>query len=159
MRILAVDYGDARTGLALCDSRETLASPLGVIREKNIERVVAHIAAAVQQHGAGCVVVGLPVNMNGTEGPRAEKCRRVAARIGEALPGIPVELYDERQTTQSAMVYMNATDTRGKKRKAQLDEAAAAIILEGFLAYRRNTGLRLEETGPTDGGAGGGQTE
>lgn len=138
MKIMAVDFGDARTGLAMCDRTEFLASPLGVIREKSLAKTVEKIVYAAQEFEARMIVVGLPINMDGTEGERAEKCRRVAAMIANILPDIPVELYDERQTTKSAMIYMNATDTRGKKRKDQLDEASAAIILDSFLVYRHN---------------------
>lgn len=138
MKIMSVDYGDARTGLAMCDRTEFLASPLGVIHEKGLMKVAEKVVAAAIEYEAAMIVVGLPVNMDGTEGARAEKCRKLAAVISNMLPQIPVELYDERQTTKSAMVYMNATDTRGKKRKDQLDEAAAAIILDSFLTYRHN---------------------
>lgn len=139
MKIMAVDFGDARTGLAMCDRTEFLASPLGVIHEKSLAKTVEKIVYAAKEYEAKMIVVGLPINMDGSEGERAQKCRRVAQMISSILPDIPVELYDERQTTQSAMVYMNATDTRGKKRKEQLDEAAAAIILDSYLTYRHNT--------------------
>ena len=138
MKIMAVDFGDARTGLAMCDRTEFLASPLGVIKEKSLPKTVEKIVYAAKEFEAKMIVVGLPINMDGTEGERAQKCRRVAEMISNILPDVPVELYDERQTTKSAMIYMNVTDTRGKKRKEQLDEASAAIILDSYLVYRHN---------------------
>lgn len=145
MKIMAVDFGDARTGLAMCDRTEFLASPIGVIYEKSLPKTVEKIVYAAKEYEAKMIVVGLPVNMNGTEGERAEKCRRVASMISNIMPEIPVELFDERGTTKTAAVYMNATDTRGKKRKEQIDEAAAAIILDGFLNFRHNMQEREQE--------------
>ena len=138
MKILAVDYGDTRTGLAMCDSMELLASPLGVITEKSLNKTADKIAIAATEQGAKMVVVGLPLNMDGSEGERAETCKRVAAMLREALPDMPVEMWDERSTTKTAIMYMNETDTRGKKRKQTIDAAAAAIILDSVLAYRAN---------------------
>ncbi|MEA5050517.1 MAG: Holliday junction resolvase RuvX [Oscillospiraceae bacterium] len=138
MKILAVDYGDARTGLAMCDRFETLASPLGVIAEKSLGKTVEKIVYAAQDYEAKMIVIGLPLNMDGSEGPRAEKCRKVASLVQNILPDVPVRLWDERSTTKTAIMYMNETDTRGKKRKQTIDAAAAAIILESFLAWRAN---------------------
>ncbi len=84
------------------------------------------------------IVVGLPINMDGSEGARAQKCRKVADLLRNIMPDIPVEMWDERGTTKTAIHYMNETDTRGKKRKRLLDGEAAAIILESFLAWRKN---------------------
>ena len=138
MKIMAVDYGDTRTGLAMCDRTEFLASPLGVITEKSLPKTVEKIVYAAREYDAAMIVVGLPRNMDGSEGERAQKCRKVAQLITNILPDIPVEMWDERNSTKEAILYMNATDTRGKKRKETLDAAAASIILEGFLAYRKN---------------------
>ena len=138
MKILAVDYGDSRTGLAVCGKSEMLATPVGIITEKSIAKTVEAIAAAAREQQAQMVVVGLPVNMDGSEGPRAQKCRKVADLVQQALPDLPVRMWDERSSTKTAIYYMNETDTRGKKRKQTLDAAAAAIILESFLAWRRN---------------------
>lgn len=137
MKILAVDFGDARTGLALCDKQEMLASPIGTIEEKNFSRTVEKVAAQVLEHGAELVVVGHPINMNGTIGPRAELCEAFAEQLREKIPQ-EVVLWDERSTTVSAIGFLNQTDTRGKKRKQVIDTVAAAIILENYLAYRRN---------------------
>lgn len=136
MKILAVDLGDARTGLACCDKTELLASPVGVIHEKDFDAILAKTAEAAKELGAESIIVGYPKNMNNTIGERAEKCALFAQRLGE-LTGLPVELWDERRTTVSAHQYLNTTDTRGKKRKAVIDAVAATIILENYMAYRR----------------------
>ena len=139
MKILAVDLGDARTGLACCDKTELLASPVGVVHEKDPAALLEKVADAAAQQGAGLVVVGYPKNMNNTVGERAEKCSLFAQRLGE-LTDLPVELWDERSTTVSAHQFLNATNTRGKKRKAVVDAVAATIILENYMAYRRLKG-------------------
>jgi len=136
MKILAVDLGDARTGLACCDKTELLASPVGVVHEKDPAVLLEKVADAAAQQGAGLVVVGYPKNMNNTVGERAEKCAAFARQLRERVR-IPVELWDERSTTVSAISYLNATDTRGKKRREVIDAVAATIILENYLAYRR----------------------
>ncbi|MEG2083270.1 MAG: Holliday junction resolvase RuvX [Oscillospiraceae bacterium] len=136
MKIMAVDFGDSRTGLAMCDRTEFLCSPLGVIEEKSLPKTVEKIVYAARDYEAAMIVVGLPRNMDGSEGSRAEKCRRVATMIETIMRDIPVELYDERLTTAQAVRYMNETDTRGKKRKQTIDAAAAALILESFIARR-----------------------
>ena len=141
MKIMAVDFGDSRTGLAVCDKSEFLASPAGVIEEKNFDRCIEKVAAAAKEHGAEEVVVGHPKNMNGTIGERAQKCELFAERLSE-LVGVPVKLWDERSTTVSAHYYLNQTNTRGKKRKAVVDAVAATIILESYLGFRKNSDLR-----------------
>ncbi len=140
MKILAVDYGDVRTGLAACDSAEMLASPLQMITERSVAGTVEQIAATARERQVGQVVVGLPLNMNGTRGERAELCTRVAELLQEQLPDVPVKLWDERGTTKTAAGYMNETNTRGKKRKGTIDSASAAVILDSYLAFRRNHG-------------------
>lgn len=135
---MAVDFGDTRTGLAMCDRTEFLATPLGIITEKSLPKTVEKIVYAAREYEAAMVVVGLPRNMNGSEGERAQKCRKVATLLQNIMPDIPIELWDERNSTKSAIYYMNETDTRGKKRKEVLDAAAASIILESYLAYRKN---------------------
>lgn len=137
MKILAVDYGDTRTGLAISDRTEFLASPVGTITERNAERLAHKVADAVREQGAELIVVGLPINMNGTRGPRAEKCEEFAKMLGE-LVDCPVEMWDERSTTVTAHNILNTTNVRGKARKAVVDTVAATIILEGFMAHRRN---------------------
>ena len=137
MKIMAVDFGDARTGLAVCDKTEFLASPVGVIHEKDFETTVLKTSYAVKEYDVKEVVVGYPKNMNGTLGPRAQKCELFAERL-RALVDVPVTLWDERSTTVSATGYLNETNTRGKKRKEVIDAVAATIILESYLAYRKN---------------------
>lgn len=137
MIILSVDLGRVRTGLAVCDPEERLASPLKVVAQRDPERLAQEIAAAAQAAGAGLLVVGLPRNMDGTEGNSAHFAREMGERLGEAS-GLPVEFWDERGTTITAHGYLNETNTRGKKRKAVVDAVAAVIILEDFLRARRN---------------------
>lgn len=137
MKILAVDLGDARTGLAACDRTEFLASPIGVIQDRNFDSVVKKTAAAVEEYGIGRVVVGYPKNMNGTAGERAQKCESFARAL-QMLVSVPVVLWDERSSTVEAHNYLNVTDTRGKKRKEVIDAVAATIILESYMAYRKN---------------------
>ena len=137
MIILAVDYGDVRTGLAVCDKSELLASPVTVITERNRARLAAHILAQAKALGAGEIVLGNPLNMNGTAGPRSELAHELAQTLREQS-GLPVVLWDERSTTVSAIGILNQTDVRGKKRKAVIDAVAAVLILESYLAYRKN---------------------
>lgn len=140
MRILAVDLGKARTGLAVCDEGERLASPVGVIQEYNREKLAAAVAEKAKAHGVGAIVVGLPRNMDGSEGESAQGARLFAEQLRE-LTELPVVMQDERGTTVTAHGYLNETDTRGKKRKAVVDAVAATIILEDYLMRRRNGGI------------------
>ncbi len=137
MKILSVDYGDVRTGLAACDKSELLASPLTVIKEENAKKCALKICGYAESENAELIVVGYPKNMDGSAGERAEKCERFSKLLSQ-LSGLPVELWDERQTTVSAHNYLNETNVRGKKRKEVVDAVAAVIILEGYLAYRKN---------------------
>ena len=114
-----------------------MASPVGVISEKDFDKCIEKTAAAAKEHHAELIVVGYPKNMNNTIGERCEKCRLFAEKLKE-LTGCPVELWDERCTTVSAHNYMNVTNTRGKKRKAVVDAVAATIILESYLGFRKN---------------------
>ncbi len=137
MKIMAVDYGDTRTGLAVCDRTEFLASPVGVIEERNFYFTIQKVAHAVKEYDVQMVVVGYPVNMNGTVGPRAEKCAQFAELLKTKVD-VPVELWDERATTLEAQNYLSETGTYGKKRKEVIDEVAATIILESYMTYRHN---------------------
>ncbi len=137
MRILSVDLGEVRTGLAVCDSGETLASPLSPIVEKNKKILINKVSEQAVEQGAKLIVCGLPVNMDGTEGARAKLCREIAEKI-EFQSGIKTVMWDERGTTKTAIFYMNQTDTRGKKRKQAIDSASASVILQSYLDYRRN---------------------
>lgn len=137
MKILAVDLGRARTGLAVCDENELLASPAGVISERSMEQLAQKIAIRAKDLAVGGIVVGLPRNMDGSEGASAQNARSFAENL-RTLVGVPVEMRDERGTTLTAHEYLNSTDTRGKKRKAVVDAVAATIILQDYLDYRRN---------------------
>ena len=136
MKILAVDLGDARTGLAICDRGELLAYPAGVIHERASARILEKVADAAREHNADMVIVGHPKNMNNTAGERARVSEQFAAQLREALD-IPVELWDERGTTLAAHTALNAGTTKGRKKKQVVDAVAATILLESFLAYRR----------------------
>ena len=137
MKIMAVDFGDSRTGIAVCDKSEMLASPLTVITEYNFERCAEKVAELAKREKAELIVVGYPKNMNNTIGERAEKCQKFAELVGE-ISGIPTELWVARSTTVTAHNYLNETNVRGKKRKAVVDAVAATIILESYLGYRKN---------------------
>lgn len=136
MKIMAVDYGDARTGLAVCDRTEFLASPIGTIEERNAQLLAMKVAHMAEQYEVGEIIVGLPLNMNGSKGPRAEKCEAFADMLSQ-LTEVPVNMWDERSTTVSAHNILNETNVRGKKRKAVVDTVAATVILEAYLEYRR----------------------
>ena len=138
MVIMAVDLGKARTGIALCDKTELLASPLTQINEYNREKLLDKISDLAKEKRAELLVVGLPKNMDGSEGESAKNARAFADELREKT-GLPVEMQDERGTTITAHNYLNVTDTRGKKRKSVVDAVAATIILEDFLNRRRNS--------------------
>ena len=137
MKIMAVDLGKARTGLAVCDPGEMLASPLVVLPSWNQEKLLDEIAALAKEHRIEQLVVGLPLNMDGSQGESAQNALAFAEMLREKT-GLPVDMKDERGTTISAHNYLNTTDTRGKKRKAVVDAVAATIILQDYLDYRRN---------------------
>jgi len=141
MILMAVDYGDVRTGVALCDRLELLASPLTVLVQENPKRLLAQLCALAAEHGVQEIVVGLPRNMDGSEGRRAEKCRAFAAELAEKS-ALPVTMRDERLSTVSAHRALNATNTRGKKRKEVVDAVSAVIILQDYLDYRKKFASR-----------------
>lgn len=132
MVILSVDYGDVRTGVAVCDKLELLASPVAVICETKAEALAQKIAALAAGRQAERIVLGLPKNMDGSEGFRAEACRGFAELLREAS-GLPVDFEDERLTTVSAQSLLNAVNARGKRRKELMDAVSAVIILEDYL--------------------------
>lgn len=137
MKIFAVDFGDSHTGIAASDPLEMLATPICIVHEKDFVICADKVAEEIKKGGGELVVVGNPVNMNGSFGPRSEKCTEFAGLLRERLD-TPVEMWDERSTTVTAHERMNEVNKRGKKRKAVIDAVAAAIILENYLAYRRN---------------------
>ena len=136
MKIMAVDLGQVRTGLAVSDPTEQLASPVGTITEKNTDKLREKVAAAAREQGVQQLVVGHPRNMDGSRGESARRAETFAASLEKAA-ALPVVLWDERMTTVSAIGYLNQTDTRGKKRKAVVDTVAATIILQDYLDSRR----------------------
>ncbi len=138
MRILSIDYGDARTGFAICDPTETLASPLSIFKSRKMEEVANHTAQLVMLYSASEVVLGYPKNMNNSEGFRAEKTNLLKDRLMELMPNIKITLWDERSTTVSAIAILNETNVRGQKRKNVIDSVSAVIILENYLNFRKN---------------------
>lgn len=145
MIIMSVDAGLARTGIAVCDKDELLASPVCVIEEYNEVRLLEKVSAKAFELKASLVVVGLPKNMDGSEGDRARVCRAFAENLQNMLGDIPVQFCDERSTTVLAHTYLNIADVRGRKRKKTVDAVAAVIILEDFLAMRKNSGKSKDE--------------
>ena len=137
MRVMAIDYGDARTGVALSDPSGLLTGFTTVIHSRNRETVLAQLAALCKERGADRLVMGFPRNMDGTEGPRAALYREFAASLEEAA-GMPVRLWDERRTTVEAHQILSSQNYHGKKRKNTVDAVAASLILEGYLGYLRN---------------------
>ncbi len=137
MKLMAIDLGKARTGIAVSDPSELLASPLAVLPSYNQEKLLDAIAALITEHQVERLVVGLPLNMDGSRGESAQNALAFAQALREKT-GLPVTMQDERGTTVSAHNYLNVTDTRGKKRKAVVDAVAATIILQDHLDYRRN---------------------
>ena len=141
MIIAGIDFGDVRTGIAVCDKYEMMASEAGCVRADSYKKALASVGERVKELSAELVVVGNPVNMNGTAGPRSEKCQAFAREL-EELTGIPCELYDERLTTVSAHKILSENNVRGKKRKATVDALSARLILEDYLTLRRNKGIQ-----------------
>lgn len=137
MVILSVDYGDKRTGIAVCDRLEMLASPVTVIWGDYAPKVIDEIEKIAAEYKAERIVVGLPKNMDGTEGERAEKCREFANALFEKA-GIETVMTDERLTTVSAHKALNVNNVRGQKRKNIVDAVSAVMILESYLAQRKN---------------------
>ena len=135
MRIMAVDYGDARTGIAISDLLCSITGSTQVIHGRMQEKLIASLVEIAKQNDVGEIVIGLPRNMDGSEGPRAELCRQFAARVEETT-GLPVKLWDERWTTVEAHRILNDHNYHGKKRKNTVDAVAASLILEGYLAFR-----------------------
>lgn len=132
MVIISVDYGDARTGIAACDKLQMLASPVCVIAEKDRERLIEKICEIAAKRKAERFCVGLPKNMDGSLGFRAEACREFGEQL-QKKTGIPVVFRDERLTTVSAHSILNSNDVRGKKRKNIVDAVSAVLILEEYL--------------------------
>lgn len=136
MRIMGIDYGDARTGVAISDLLCSIVGSATVVPSRNPEKAIADIVRLADENQVGEIVVGLPKNMDGTEGSRAQLCRALADRLHEAT-GLPVVMWDERRTTVEAHNILSAHNYHGKKRKDTVDAVAASLILEGYLAFRK----------------------
>ena len=132
-RILSVDFGDTRTGLAVSDPSRFLASGIGTVSPGGMEKTAQKVAEIATEQKATSIVVGLPRNMDGTEGFRAQRCVEFAERLAALLPDATVVMMDERLTTVSASRYLNETNTRGAKRKGVIDTLSAEIILQNAL--------------------------
>ena len=129
---MAIDLGDARTGLAVSDAMGILCGEAWTMEEWDMERAAKRIAEAAKERGVERLVLGLPKNMDGTEGPRAEKSRAVAQRLTEAT-GLEVVLWDERRSSIEAHGILHANGRKEKKHRQTVDAVAASLILEGYL--------------------------
>ena len=135
MRVMAIDYGDARTGVAVSDAAGLLTGFTTVIHQHRPEAVAEELAKIAAERQAEELVLGFPRNMDGTEGPGAELCRTFAALVEEKT-GLSVRLWDERRTTVEAHQILHASGKRMKAHKKNVDAVAASLILEGYLAFR-----------------------
>lgn len=134
MRVLAIDYGDARTGIAISDAMGMIVGQTTVIHSRNAKKTALEIQRLVKESGATLLVMGFPRNMDGSEGPRADLYREFAALVEETC-GMEVKLWDERRTTVEAHNILSECNYHGKKRKNTIDAVAASLILEGYLSF------------------------
>ena len=144
-KLLGIDFGDKRTGLAVCDKNRIIASGIGQISVGGMQKTAARICEIIKEEGiTGGIVVGLPINMDGSHGPRAEHAEKFARILGELMAededikDLPIAMIDERMTTMAASRYLNETDTRGQKRKQVIDTLSAQIILQNALDRLKN---------------------
>ena len=135
-RILGVDFGDVRTGVALSDISGFLASGVGTIKSTSFLKTAEEVVKIAKEKDVGLIVLGHPINMNGTLGPRSEKAQAFAKHLTE-ISGIEVVLFDERLSTANAHTMLNLTNTRGQKRKNIIDEMSACLILQSYLDSKR----------------------
>ena len=131
-KYLGVDYGDVRTGISECDVSGMLASGITTIREGGMKNTAERVAREAESRGCKKIVIGLPKNMDGSEGERAETVR-IFARLLSEITSIPIDFYDERMTTMQAYRFLDGTGTFGKKRKEAIDTLSAEIILQNYL--------------------------
>lgn len=136
MKIMGIDYGDARTGVAISDLLCTIVGTTTVLPSRNPEKLMADLVRLTEENQIGEIVVGLPKNMDGTEGGRAQLCREFAQTLKDAT-GLPVAMWDERRTTVEAHNILSAHNYHGKKRKETVDAVAASLILEGYMAFKK----------------------
>ena len=139
MRIMAIDYGDAHTGIAISDPTGFLTGFSTTINAYRPEAVAEQVAALCREHGVEELVLGHPINMDGTRGPRSEKAQAMAELLRTAT-GLPVTLWDERRTTIDAHQILMNNGKNAKKRKKTVDAVAASLILEGYLTYKKSHG-------------------
>ena len=139
-KIMGIDYGDARTGVAISDLLCSIVGSTYVVPSRNTEKAIADIVRLAKDNMVGEIVVGLPKNMDGTEGARAELCREFAEKLKVAT-GLPVAMWDERRTTVEAHNILSQHNYHGQKRKNTVDAVAASLILEGYLAFRKRRSL------------------
>ena len=132
-KILGVDFGDVRTGLAVSDASRLIASGIGYVTPGGIEKTADAVAEIAKEQKVAGIIVGMPVNMDGTHGSRAQRCTKFAGLLKERLDGVAVAMFDERMTTMTASRYLNETGTHGKKRKQVIDTLSAQIILQNCL--------------------------
>lgn len=135
MRVMGIDFGDARTGIAVSDLLCSIVGTTYVIHSRNREKTISEVLRIVQENGVTEIVIGLPKNMDGSEGARADLCREFAKQVEEAT-SLPVAMWDERRTTVEAHNILSEHNYHGKKRKNTVDAVAASLILEGYLSFR-----------------------
>lgn len=135
-KYLGVDYGDVRTGIAECDVSGMLASGIATIAEGGMRKTAERVAREAESRGCKKIVVGLPKNMDGSEGGRADTVRAFA-EILASITNIPIDFYDERMTTMQAYRFLDGTGTYGKKRKSAIDTLSAEIILQNYIDRER----------------------
>ena len=135
-KYLGVDYGDVRTGLAECDVSGILAGPIGTVAEGGMRNTAVRVAKEAEARSCKKIVIGLPKNMNGSEGQRAETVKAFAKILSE-LTDIPIDFYDERMTTMVAYRFLGETGTYGTRRKAAVDTLSAEIILQNYIDRER----------------------
>lgn len=138
MKIMSIDYGDARTGIAFCDEREILASSYAVIKEAYAPKLVDKIAEIAFKEQPKQIVIGLPRNMDGSYGYRTDECKALGALIEEKI-NIPVDYEDERLTTVIAHDILSSNNVRGKKRKETVDAVSAVVILQSYIDKRKRS--------------------
>ena len=141
MKIMAIDYGDAHTGIAVSDATMTLAGFTTVIDSRKSEVVLREILALIAQHGVTELVLGYPKNMDGTLGPRAEKCAAFGEEL-RAAASLPLTLWDERRSTVEAHAILFNNGKNGRQRKKIVDAVAASLMLEGYMTRRRLEGAK-----------------
>lgn len=139
MKIMAIDYGDAHTGVAISDRTLTLCGFSTVVTAYRPEAVIEQLQKLIAEHEVTELVLGHPLNMDGSRGPRAEKAEGFAEQLRQATD-LPVTLWDERRTTVEAHNIMQANGKRAKERKKTVDAVAASLMLEGYLTYKKRNG-------------------